>query len=1459
MPIVDIQPTGIASPVDTPKGFTVTPGQDDIDHGSEKPEGSVLGAAFRQGNMVVDAFNLEETPSYDEPDFKAWDSIKGTKYEPRWSSFVDVRNTKALDVVKRRIDQEVDDKRLLDSAPWYQSVPAQLAAGVLDLPTLMPGGTFIRGVRGGFSIAKSAASVAAAGGASTTIQEAGLQSMQETRSAVESGVNIGASVLLGGLLGAGGAKLLSGVEWSNAVAAIERELIAWHGSPHSFTAFDLSKIGTGEGAQAYGHGLYFAENPKVAESYQWELARVAGETYGWKTHGRSEYSKLLINKSAGDIDQAIDEVRGKTGLASRLRAIPEGTLEELEAIKSEGRGTPAGSMYKVRLSADPDRLLDWDKPLSEQSDAVRAAFNSIDHPMFEAWKKSGAWDHVKGETLYREMAGGLTNKAHAEGRHVIASQRLRDAGLHGIKYLDQYSRGADAASKTRNLVIFDDKLVSITDRSGAPVADGGGAPTSAGAAANLPMELEANAIAGKAAGAIAASTARLNPALRLLQSPSAATREISTQLFENSLYLKKNLDGVASEPAVETLMKEWNGGLARAVTSTDEAFSEYSKAGGPLSRHQFREAVGKAMRRGDEDNDPFVSKVAREWRAKVFEPLKQKAIEDKLLPEDVDVETAISYLSRMWNRNKLIAQEGRFKEIVRKWVEDNSPKWAEGFDKNTERSLDPLHREIQELEVAKLRRSEELNQRSQAGEADTSEIGEADIRSALRIVQGGAPRPKGVETLTQFVAKAGGLVDFGGELAYRGINNKARPGFIRSERKRAQGTGGGWSLDDMARHAWESGYFPGHDSRPSIEDFLNALQDDFFKTRAVVKAGDRDAFRLNELIDQLDQDLARAGVTDVKGTRFSTSDELKGMVRRVYSALDAEADRKINALKAKLSEREATSRVEREARFMGNPQELGRGIADEVFNRLTGKTVDLGIRPEFLVVKARGPLKERTFNIPDELVEDFLEHDVELVGRRYTRIMGADVELAHKFGSVDLVEQMQKIRDDYQRLRSSSEGKNAKALDRAEETDISDLESLRDLLRGQTIYNHGIEQKFNRIVRGANHVNYIRSMGEVVLASLTDAIRPAMVHGLGRFMATVPQLASNMRGIKLSVGEARLAGNVSERILGHRLATISEIIDPYSSRGPVEKFLENMTNVASKWNGIRIWTDMAKSLTSVMTQNRILEGVTSFAKTKDKSYLAYLGIDESMAGRIAKQFETHGETVDGVRVANTEEWTDQVAVRTYRAAMNKDVDSIIVQKGVADVPLFANTPTGKALLQFKSFALASHQKILLRGLQEDQSRFLGGLVAMTAMGMFVTYLKAVSGNRPETREKALSNPGWWIGEGLDRSGVLSVPMELANTLEKFSGGFNPLKAPFKAFDETGSISQKNQNRSDVGSLLGPTIGMASDMMQVGSIPRRMAQGEEVTKGQMSAAERLLPFNSYNGIRQFIRYVANPPE
>ena len=56
-------------------------------------------------------------------------------------------------------------------------------------------------------------------------------------------------------------------------------LEAWHGSPHKFDRFSMDQIGTGEGAQAYGHGLYFADSEDVARQYRDQLRHRGGEDF----------------------------------------------------------------------------------------------------------------------------------------------------------------------------------------------------------------------------------------------------------------------------------------------------------------------------------------------------------------------------------------------------------------------------------------------------------------------------------------------------------------------------------------------------------------------------------------------------------------------------------------------------------------------------------------------------------------------------------------------------------------------------------------------------------------------------------------------------------------------------------------------------------------------------------------------------------------------------------------------------------------------------------------------------------------------------------------------------------------------------------------------------------------------------------------------------------------------------
>jgi hypothetical protein len=242
---------------------------------------------------------------------------------------------------------------------------------------------------------------------------------------------------------------------------------------------------------------------------------------------------------------------------------------------------------------------------------------------------------------------------------------------------------------------------------------------------------------------------------------------------------------------------------------------------------------------------------------------------------------------------------------------------------------------------------------------------------------------------------------------------------------------------------------------------------------------------------------------------------------------------------------------------------------------------------------------------------------------------------------------------------------------------------------------------------------------------------------------------------------------------------------------------------------------------------------------------------EDMAARIAKQFYEYGSTEDGVRVAHSDDWTDDVARRTYRAAVNKDVDSTIVTKGVGDVPLFAHTPTGRMLIQFKTFALASHQRAFIRGMQEAPAGMISGTIMATTIGMMIYYLKAVEANRTEDIS---DNPGRWIAEGLDRSGMFAVAFEANNTIEKALGigAYGALQSLFPGSSQGGKAS-RYMTRSTAAALTGPTGDFIDTLVKV----TQGALNGDLKESDVNAIRRLAPFATLPYFRYLVDHFVVP--
>jgi hypothetical protein len=226
---------------------------------------------------------------------------------------------------------------------------------------------------------------------------------------------------------------------------------AWHGSPHDFDKFDMSKVGAGEGAQVYGHGLYFAESPEVAKSYRDALGK-------WSVAGKETDDPMLGTFARAKLDGELDqseahqrnmirvyteklngyEAAGEYGNATTARIMIDDANDNLARIQAVRNAdvSKGGKLYHTELDVEPEDLLDWDKPLNQQSENVAAKLKGI----------LKSTDGMPKEWI--ESSPG-------------AEQRLREAGIPGIRYLDQFSRGAEG---TRNYVIFDDNLVKILNK-----------------------------------------------------------------------------------------------------------------------------------------------------------------------------------------------------------------------------------------------------------------------------------------------------------------------------------------------------------------------------------------------------------------------------------------------------------------------------------------------------------------------------------------------------------------------------------------------------------------------------------------------------------------------------------------------------------------------------------------------------------------------------------------------------------------------------------------------------------------------------------------------------------------------------------------------------------------------------------------------------------------------------------
>lgn len=244
--------------------------------------------------------------------------------------------------------------------------------------------------------------------------------------------------------------------------------VVYHGSPHKFDKFSPKKIGTGEGSQAYGHGLYFAQSPDVAKTYQPRSPQFEEKLIKLyeKASSAGNYPMMEVLEDAM-LHKTPDEI------VKKFANTDDGyTGQHAKAAKDfvnwYSKNEPeVGGLYTVDLPDEKiSRMLDYDKPLSAQHPDVQKAL--LDHPdildyMAKAEAQRTKLNEMSPVRLEKipsasvpydasRMAGkdvmtAIAQRSGLGGEQGAIEEQLRQLGIPGIRYLDEQSRGATGTGR----------------------------------------------------------------------------------------------------------------------------------------------------------------------------------------------------------------------------------------------------------------------------------------------------------------------------------------------------------------------------------------------------------------------------------------------------------------------------------------------------------------------------------------------------------------------------------------------------------------------------------------------------------------------------------------------------------------------------------------------------------------------------------------------------------------------------------------------------------------------------------------------------------------------------------------------------------------------------------------------------------------------------------------------------
>lgn len=466
------------------------------------------------------------------------------------------------------------------------------------------------------------------------------------------------------------------------------------------------------------------------------------------------------------------------------------------------------------------------------------------------------------------------------------------------------------------------------------------------------------------------------------------------------------------------------------------------------------------------------------------------------------------------------------------------------------------------------------------------------------------------------------------------------------------------------------------------------------------------------------------------------------------------------------------------------------GLSDQQLS-MSGVMDNLQSKPAAKVNKAR------TLEIPDALIEKFLVNDAGFLVSRYVTQGETAVGFKNVLGALGhetIGDFKQALREQFDRQIINTPKDQREALTKQFKDQIGLVDDMGDIVLGLKNQS-GLAPQLLGLWR---KYNIVTMLGGVTLASIPDMGQVMRQHGIVNFvMDAAKPLFTSMKARELSNQELKSIGvgaNLESNELLRMMTDPDYQIGTATSQieGWVQKYV--MTPY-SKLTLMDYWNNLGERMAGRIGVNRTFKALDKYVKTgqmdKDERIrLSTYDIPEEMFKVIHEQMMKFGDSIDGVRLSGSGLWDDAKAKQMFEAHIMNEVRDQIIRPSRGDLPRwYHESQVGKTILQFKSFSLASSNKLIIRGIQDRNFQNAYSVVLLVALGTMSGYIR---------QAKMDESPTGLIAEGISRSGIAG-----------FMGDYYMAMNPWSQAGTT-----KFGNASRMGRLLGPSYGKADDAMTV---------------------------------------------